>query len=131
MNRDDYIRNGKPTTHLKLARQQLEEFLEWHGDGNGGEINVSDWPDDVIADLVIDVREWLADEARTCDNPFSVASLKYDYSCITRQRHLAIIERFLNRYREQVEPIIINGKSYTIAAARDYLDALENCGRAS
>lgn len=127
MELSDYIRNGKPTDGLKLARQQIEQWLNATGDDHG--IDLASWPDEVVANLDMNLRTWLADEAGSCEDPYDVQSdygYSNRYSCITSRRHEYLRQMLFDRAKDQLQPVTINGKSYSISAARDYLDAREN-----
>lgn len=120
-----YIRDGKPTRELQAVRRHIESWQATLPHP----VDISSWPDEVIANLDMAVRHRLASAMRTVANPFDVSDDRY--SLITSQVHRDILLRLFARAKMDVAPIDINGKSYTLSAARDVLDAVENMGRAS
>lgn len=122
-----YIRDdGTPTRELESARRNIKAWQATLP----RPVDISDWPNEAIATLDMAVRYSLARLPRICGNPFAVAPGGL-YSCISALDHRYILQSEFEKVRSSVAPVVIDGKSYTLAAARDLLDARENCGRAS
>lgn len=115
-----YIRDGKPTRMLIDVRRNIEKWQATLNDP----VDISDWPDEVIANLDMAIRDRLAMATRSVADVFEVVGM--NWSCIPAWKHRSIRQSLFDRAKAELQPVHINGKSYSISAARDLLDAREN-----